>query len=186
MEGITFEIMSEEYGIKHSNKYGDFMEISKRVLIEFIGAVRWRAMSDGARDSPSCHCCSQCSRGTCLWAVARGIRFCGMFCTLLHELSKKTHCHARIARVSMALCFLIWATCKKNYNTNHIPWAAAYLPLSSGLFGRASAPIPAILILSHTQFWLPVLHQLESRSDQSADLKLASGELWWASLPLVS
>ena len=45
MEGIKFEIMSEEYGVnfnsvKHSKNYSDFMEVSQRVLIEFIGAVR--------------------------------------------------------------------------------------------------------------------------------------------------
>ena len=44
MEGITFEIMSEEYGVnfnsvKQSENYSDFMEVSQRVLIEFIGAV---------------------------------------------------------------------------------------------------------------------------------------------------
>ena len=40
---------------------------------------------------------------------------------------------------------------------------------SAGLFGRATIPLPAILVLSHTQVWLPALHKLESRSDLSAD-----------------
>ena len=48
-------------------------------------------------------------------------------------------------------------------------------PLSAGLFGRATVPIPGILGLSHTQFLLPASlasHQLESpwpRCDLSAD-----------------
>ena len=47
--------------------------------------------------------------------------------------------------------------------------------LSAYLFGRATVPIPAVLVLSHTQFLLPALlasHQLESqlpRCDLSAD-----------------
>ena len=40
---------------------------------------------------------------------------------------------------------------------------------SAGLFGRATIPLPAILVLSHTQVWLPALHKLESRSDLRAD-----------------
>ena len=52
----------------------------------------------------------------------------------------------------------------------HLPHPAAAAPepsapLSAGLFGRATVPIPVTLILSHTQFWLPELHQLEFRSD---------------------
>ena len=47
--------------------------------------------------------------------------------------------------------------------------------LSACLFGRATVPIPATLVLSHTQFLLPVRqasHQLESqlpRCDLSAE-----------------
>ena len=40
---------------------------------------------------------------------------------------------------------------------NHGPAAAAPEPpasLSAGLFGRATVPIPATMVLSHTQFWL--------------------------------
>ena len=47
--------------------------------------------------------------------------------------------------------------------------------LSACLYGRATVPIPATLVLSHTQLWLPARlaqHQLESqqpRCDLSAD-----------------
>ena len=40
--------------------------------------------------------------------------------------------------------------------------------LSACLFGRATVPIPATLVLSHTQSWLPE-HQLESCKELSAE-----------------
>ena len=55
------EIMSEEFGEEHREKYGELMEDLYEILIEFMGALRRRAVSDKAR--PFCLCCS---RATCL------------------------------------------------------------------------------------------------------------------------
>ena len=61
MREIILIIMSEEYRVEYREKYSEFMEDLYEFLIEFMGAVRGRAVSDGAR--PFCRCCS---RATCL------------------------------------------------------------------------------------------------------------------------
>ena len=71
----------------------------------------------------------------------------------------------------------------------HLPHPAAAAPeptapLSAGLFGRATVPIPVTLILSHTQFWLPELHQLEFRSDIWVSQLQAAPDLFKFSLVL--
>ena len=64
MGEILSEIMSEEYREKYREKYSEMMEDFYEFIIEphwIHGAVRRRAVSDGAR--PFCRCCS---RATCL------------------------------------------------------------------------------------------------------------------------
>ena len=64
MGEILWEIMSDEYREEYREEYGEMMEDFYEFILEphwIHGAVRRRAVSDGAR--PFCRCCS---RATCL------------------------------------------------------------------------------------------------------------------------
>ena len=67
MQEIIFKFISEEYREKDRGKHSDVMEVLIFFSIEFIGAVRGRAVSD--RASPSCCCCSRAICPTISWSV---------------------------------------------------------------------------------------------------------------------
>ena len=68
---------------------------------------------------------------------------------------------------SLALCEDVQCLTGPAHHATAAPEPPALL--SAGLFDRATVPILATLLLSHTQFWLPQLHQLEFGSDLGAD-----------------